>query len=233
MTRNNRIEKLNFASELIEARVVHSAEGYDVDDAITVNLSPEPMITGWEVPSILPSWKSTILRNGRIKSGTCVGLFKVRQETNLGGVGFRGWDWLGNRISSFPRDTPLYISPQDIVGDVELDPFVFTNERTVEKEVMPFEVRLNLWWAPGHTDCFIHNKHPFLEVHTQIFGGGRMQKFREQDETTIFEDVVMSEGSTHDPFCRVAAKNHWVYPWHRYYADTDCVWLAIELHPKM
>ena len=21
------------------------------------------------------------------------------------------------------------------------------------------------------------------------------------------------------------------YPWHRYYADTDCIWMAIELHP--
>ena len=123
-------------------------------------------------------------------TGACAGLFKVRKETNLGGVVFRGWDWLGNRISSFPRDTPLYISPQDSVREVEIDPFVFTNERTVESEVMPFEVKLNLWWAPGHTDCFIHNKHPSLEVHTQIFGVGRMQKFRENDEATIFEDVV-------------------------------------------
>ena len=135
MTTKNRIQTLNFASDFIEATVVHSVKNYDVDDAITVNLSPEPIIIGWEVPSVLPSWKSTILKSGHIKSGTCVGLFKVRQETNLGGVVFRGWEWLGNRISSFPRDTPLYISAQDSVGNVELDPFVFTNERTVDQGV--------------------------------------------------------------------------------------------------
>jgi hypothetical protein len=22
-----------------------------------------------------------------------------------------------------------------------------------------------------------------------------------------------------------------IYPWHQYYADTDCIWLAIEYHP--
>jgi len=147
-------------------------------------------------------------------------------------VGLRGWDWLGNRIKSFPRDTPLYISPQDSVGEVRTDPYVFTNERRDPKEVQSFEVKLNLWWSPGDTDCFIHNEHQFLEVHTQIHGTGRMQKFRERDEQTLYEDVVMPPGYTHDPFCRVAAGGKAEYPFHRYYADSDCVWLAIELHPK-
>ena len=112
------------------------------------------------------------------------------------------------------------------------DPHVFTNERATANREQDFDLRLNLWWSPGDTDCFIHNEHPFLEVHTQIHGGGRMQKFRERDERTIYEDVPMGIGYSHDPFCRVTGKNQWTYPWHRYYADTDAVWLAIELHPR-
>jgi hypothetical protein len=72
---------------------------------------------------------------------------------------------------------------------------------------------------------------PFLEVHTQIHGLGRMQKFREHHEETLYEDVLMPVGFTHDPSCRVAGPNSWEYPWHRYYSDTDSIWLAIELHP--
>ena len=55
--------------------------------------------------------------------------------------------------------------------------------------------------------------------------------FHERREETVYEDVLMPVGYTHDPFCRVAGANQWEYPWHRYYADTDSVWLAIELHP--
>lgn len=87
-------------------------------------------------------------------------------------------------------------------------------------------------WSPGDTDCFIHNEHPFLEVHTQIHGLGRMQKFHERDADTLYEDVLMPIGYSHDPFCRVTGRNEWTYPWHRYYAQTDSVWLAVELHPR-
>ena len=94
-----------------------------------------------------------------------------------------------------------------------------------------FELKLNLWWSPPETDCSIHIEHPFLELHSQIHGVGRMQKFRERDASTLYEDVVMARGMTHEPFARLTGPLRWEYPWHRYYADTDCVWLAIEFHP--
>ncbi|WP_287150085.1 hypothetical protein [Mesorhizobium sp.] len=189
------------------------------------------MITGDEHPAIVPAWKSTWLKGGRIKSAERIAVIKVVNPTNLGGCMFRGWDWLGNRIKSFPRDTPLFISAQDTIGTVWTDPYVFTNERRSDEAPQEFTLKLNLWWAPGDTDCFIHHKHPFLETHAQIHGCGRMQKFRQNDAATIYEDVVMPIGYSHDPFCRVTGRNEWTYPWHRYYADTDSVWLAVELHP--
>ncbi|TIQ92322.1 MAG: hypothetical protein E5X64_31180, partial [Mesorhizobium sp.] len=153
------------------------------------------------VPGIVPAWKSTTLKGAKIVSAERAAVLKMNKTTNLGGVALRGWDWLGNRIKSFPRDTPLYISAQDTVGTVTTNPLAF------------------------------HNEHPFLEVHTQIHGLGRMQKFHEREQSALYEDIMMPVGYTHDPFCRVAGKNRWEYPWHRYYADTDSIWLAIELHP--
>jgi hypothetical protein len=42
----------------------------------------------------------------------------------------------------------------------------------------------------------------------------------------------MSPGySTPVPFCDVVAPGRYVYPWHQYYADTDCIWMAVEYHP--
>lgn len=222
---------LAFADDFIAATLVDNPRNYRVEDGIVVNLTPEPLMTGGDVPAIVPAWKSTMLRGGVVTKGDRIAVLKVRKATNLGGVVFRGWDWLGNRISSFPRDTPLYISAQDSVGSVTTDPYVFTNERRVGQQEQQFEVKLNLWWSPGDTDCFIHNEHPFLEVHTQIHGIGRMQKFSARTQDAMYEDVIMPEGYTHDPFCRVAGPNKWEYPYHRYYADTDSVWLAIELHP--
>lgn len=228
----NGLRKLAFADDFIQAELVEDAQDFTVEDAVAINLSPRPMVTGTEHSAIVPAWKSTWLRGGVIKSAERVALIKVVRKTNLGGAGLRGWDWLGHRIKSFPRDTPLYISPFDHVGEVITDPFLFTNERASSRDEQTFDMRLNLWWSPGDTDCFIHNEHPFLEIHTQIHGLGRMQKFSENDAATLYEDVPMSVGATHDPFCRVTGRNQWTYPWHRYYADTDAVWLAIELHPR-
>lgn len=230
----NKVRDLSFADEFIMAKLLENVVDYKIDDAIVVNLSPTPMLTGGggTTPAIVPQWRSTTLRGATVIKADRIAILKMKKVTNLGGCVFRGWDWLGERIRSFPRDTPLYISSQDSIGNVKTDASFFTNEKSVSTDQQDFELKLNLWWAPGETDCFIHNEHPFLEVHTQIHGIGRMQKFWERSEETLYEDVVMAPGYTHDPFCRVVGKNQWEYPWHRYYCNTDSVWLAIELHPK-
>jgi hypothetical protein len=59
-----------------------------------------------------------------------------------------------------------------------------------------------------------------------------MQKFAEHDTATLYEDVIMMPGFTHEPFCRVTGENAWTYPHHRYFTDEESIWLAIELHPQ-
>lgn len=231
MTVINHARALQFSDEFVEAQLVNDVSNFRVEDGIVVNLSTSPMIIAGEVPGVVPAWKSTILRGGTIEKAERVAIFRIPNTTNLGGLVFRDWEWFGNRFAKFPRTTPLYISKYDAVGNVSTDPYFFSNQSTELRNVQTFGIRLNLWWAPAATDCFIHNEHPFLEIHTQIHGTGRMQKFAAQNDQTLFEEVVMPPGYTHDPFAHVTADDAWEYPWHRYYSDTDCIWLAIELHP--
>lgn len=89
-------------------------------------------------------------------------------------------------------------------------------------------IEFNLWYAAAGTPCGIHNEHKFRELHTQIFGIGRMQKFHGKDNDSNYQDIFMSPGYTHEPFYNEDS----IYPWHQYWADTDCIWLAIELYSK-
>jgi hypothetical protein len=85
-------------------------------------------------------------------------------------------------------------------------------------------INFNLWFCEAGTDCGIHREHDFRELHSQIFGIGKLQKFHKQDHDTLYQDVFMCPGYTHEPFY----DDRCLYPWHQYRAETDCLWLAIE-----
>ncbi len=102
------------------------------------------------------------------------------------------------------KETRLWRSGKERVGDIEF----------------------NLWFASAGTDCGLHNKHGFKEIHMQVYGLGRMQKFKENDKKTLYNEVFMAPGRTHEPFY----DENGDYPWHQYYADGDCVWLAVEFY---
>ena len=226
----NMSRDLAFADSHLSAKLFTDVRRLEAD-GIVVNLSSRPIHVDGDVRTSIQPWRSTIVRGNRILEAERIAVLRIDRLENLGGVMFRGWDWFGDLYAGFPRQTPLYMSPIDMVGRTEEDPLAFTRERESRGRLQPFDVALKCWWSPNETDCFIHNEHPFLEVHTQVHGMGRMQKFRERDASTLYEDVVMAPGFTHEPFCRVAGEKEWAYPWHRYYTDTESIWLAIELHP--
>jgi hypothetical protein len=227
----NKQRNLAFAGKFITACLVENVKDYTAN-GIVINLSNEPMKIGGAIQGIVPRWKSTILRGGTIASADRVAIIDVPNDTNLGGLIFNDWDWFGNRFDKLPRTTPLYISPYDTVGEVELNPFTFSNIHSAIDAVDRYDIRLNLWWAPSKTDAFIHNEHSFLEIHTQILGLGRIQIYHENNESTLYREITTAPGDTHDPIVRVTGKREWSYPWHRGWTDTDAIWLAIELHPK-
>ena len=55
---HNQIRDLAFADDFIRAQLVENPRDLAVDDAIVVNLSPEPMLTGTDHPAIVPAWPS-------------------------------------------------------------------------------------------------------------------------------------------------------------------------------
>ena len=232
MPESNTRRSLSFSNDWIESVFVGAVHDTPVEDAIVVNLSTNALHykAGGDRGTILP-WKSTILRHCTLESGDAAALLHVRQRANLGGVAL-GWEWFGHRFPTFPRGTPLYISSQDDLGEIQFDPIeAFTQQNWISPSPRRYQLKLNLWYTPEETDCTIHTGHKFLEVHTQILGTGHMQKFRENNQDTMYEDVLMAPGFTHDPFFTVSEDRSFNYPWHRYYADTDCIWMAVELHP--
>jgi len=233
MLENNQRRSLSFSNDWIESVVVSAVHEMPVEDAIVVNLSTTALHyrAGGDHGTI-PPWKSTVLRHCTLERGETAALLRVRQRTNLGVVAL-GWESYGHRNPQFPRGTPLYISSQDEIKNVQLDPTTaFTCQTSLAASLRPYRLKLNLWYTPEETDCGIHTGHEFLEVHTQILGTGHMQKFRENNSDTLYENVAMCPGFTHDPFFVVGNDRSFSYPWHRYYAETDCIWMAIELHRR-
>ena len=231
MKEENRSRSLSFDGKFVRAHLVENVRDYAANGVVT-NLSNQAMIVDGDVPGVIPPWKSTILRGGTIAQAERVSIVDVPDPTNLGGVMFDGWDWFGNRMAEFPRTTPLFISRHDVVGEVTLNPWRFSNHPEPLDETERYDIQLNLWWAPAGTDAGIHNTHSFLEIHTQIFGLGRIQIFKDQAGTELYREISAAPGDTHDPIVRVTGRRSYIYPWHRGWTDEDCIWMAIELHPK-
>ncbi|TIU08895.1 MAG: hypothetical protein E5W39_04010, partial [Mesorhizobium sp.] len=84
----NQTRDLTFADGFISAQLVENVSDREIEDAVVVNISPSPMITGDEHPAIVPAWKSTWLKGGRIKSAERIAVIKVVNPTNLGGCMF-------------------------------------------------------------------------------------------------------------------------------------------------
>lgn len=57
-----------------------------------------------------------------------------------------------------------------------------------------------------------------------------MQKFHDNNFATRYLDKIMSPGETHEPFASLDSTGNFVYPWHQYYGDTECIWIANEFH---
>lgn len=234
-TAYNTTTTLNFSGPYVEATLVRNVRDFAVDGtAIVVNTGVTGIPVGESPRKGIPALSSTILSNTRIERADSIVLLRTDLDAPIDGiVRDPGWRLLGDLLDGFPRETPLWKSPQDnAAGTISFDPVHVLQEEAQEPgRERQFQIKLNLWFAPAGTDCHIHNLHDFIEVHTQVHGLGRMQKFTAQDHATRYEDLRMSPGyTTPDPFCTTRPDGSFHYPWHQYYADTDCVWLAVEYH---
>jgi hypothetical protein len=241
----NVVKQLNFSGEHIEAKLVEYVRDYHIQGrTIVINPHMENVYVGEQPLKPIPPMSSTILADTHIEQATSLILLHIKEETNLGNIILEsGWELYGDIVKKtagaakgsglpFPLNTPLWRSSQDDAGFITFDPSHILDQAASAQKQERFQVKVNLWFATDHTNCFIHNQHSFIEVHTQVYGAGRMQKFKAQDHKTLYEDQLMSPGyTTPVPFCRVGPDDSFVYPWHQYYADSECIWLAIEYHP--
>ena len=149
MSESNQRRSLSFSNDWIESALVRSARELQVEDAIVVNLSTQPLTyqSGGDRWTIAP-WKSTLLRQSTLEHAETAALLRIRQRSNIGGVAL-GWDWYGRRNSQFPRGTPLYISSQDEIGDVELDPVTaFSPDASARSSPRRYRLKVNLLYTP-------------------------------------------------------------------------------------
>lgn len=232
----NEVKAINFSGSYIDAKYVTNVENYPIAErTIVVNLEQTNAHLSVNTPSIIPAFSSTIVEDVIVEKAKSLLLVQVVERRNIGSIALEdGWDLLGDTDPGFPSTVPLWKSPQDDAGIVEVDPYYMAGQA---KHPNPdrkekFMVKVNLWFAPAATDCAIHNTHDFIEIHTQITGLGRMQKFKVKSFDSLYEDILMAEGYTQIiPFCNVQENQQYTYPWHQYYSDTDCIWMANEYHP--
>ena len=230
-------EPIVFSEKYLKTTWLKNLDNYYIQNrTIVVNLGNEKTLIAAPPEKHLLPRTSTILKEVAITNGDSLLLIELGDETNIGGIVLEPeWNQLG-QIADFPSDVPLYKSPQYDLGIVSFDPYFVTgmSEQPEDYKKRDYLVKVNWWFAPAKTNCAIHNHHTdpeLLEVHTQIYGVGRMQKFHENDFNTIYQDVIMSPGETHIPFANVGDNDQFAYPWHQYYSDTDCIWMANEFHP--
>lgn len=227
---------LTLSNRFVRAEHASGCERFPVPGrAVVVNAGVTPLHSD-EVPRRpIPALSSTILVNSALERASSALVFRVADGDLSAIVHEPGWNRYADLVAAddpdFPPDTALWQGPRDSLGLVGFDPgLVLCGEASGPRQ---FEVTVNLWFAPAGTDCVIHTGHDFIEVHSQLSGTGRMQKFRTRNPATLYEDVVMGPGyTTPIPFCGLLSDGTFTYPWHQYRADTDCVWLAVEYHPR-
>jgi hypothetical protein len=220
----NESTPLPLGGDLVTAGLVTGVKSLPVRGrVIVVNTSPTPAYVAADPRRFVPPFSSTILVDVTIEQADAVVLLPSTNALPPLLVNQPGWARFAGGTAA------LWRGPRLPIGSVSFDPGRVLGERPLADH--EFNVLVNLWFAPAGTDCGIHNEHDFLETHTQIHGSGRMQKFTAPRHDALYEDVPMSTGATHEPFCGTE-RGRFRYPWHQYRADTDCVWLAVEYHAR-
>ncbi len=207
----NNITPLNFSEEFLKVELISNIENLSIEQkAILINCDYDQIIIGDQA---VKPWNSIYCNNIVINKANSVLCISLKTDKEI--------------EKDFPYAKEVTQKWSSVYDIFPLDNFKETLLWSSNKDKIN-GVSLNLWYAKANTHCGIHNKHYFKEVHVQIYGIGRMQKFINDDRETIYQDVFMAPGFTHPKFYN----DEGLYPWHGYYADTDCIFLAIEVPLK-
>ncbi|MCG8306249.1 MAG: hypothetical protein MI975_02580 [Cytophagales bacterium] len=202
---------LGFSEPFLAVEHISYEENYEIaDKSIVINMDLDPLETeGMNLPYL----KSILCANTVIE--------KVK---NLIVISIANLDYLGNNPEV----------DREIIKNGWQHIFTLTNdERLRNTELWRSEKKriggteLNLWYATAGTNCGMYHIDELAEIHTQIYGIGRMQTYRTKNFNSLSREIYVSPGHTYDPFYPSQEKS----TWHQYYADTDCIWLGIVRRP--
>ncbi|MEH7906299.1 hypothetical protein V7798_01185 [Rhizobium laguerreae] len=231
----------------------------DISSIILTNLGSQPVFVSADAdddksPAVASPLKHTVqpLQSAIVRSGVqistayasadgLVSLVHVREPKNHTSDVFAEADsWTRYRYPEGFPPLPLWISSQlQLDHLVKIDPWKMAGQSSPPgSEPLGYNVYANLWWLPAGSDAGVHDvhHHNFLEIHTQLVGFGRMQKFRDlktaQQAVNIepanvalsdysfpfdasasfaglYEEHRLAPGATHAPMPIVTTYNAW------------------------
>ena len=202
------VRVLQFPEPFFTIKALHGEKECRIaKNSIIVNLSEENI---WVKDKPLTFLKSTVVRNVILKD--------IQRALLIEDYGKNSADpELFNKIKKLWR--LMYdISKQERHKGILL-------WRSIKEKVD--NIDLNLCYISANIDTGPHKEHSsnFMEVHTQVLGYGAMQKLEENDIHTLYQEVILAPGYTHEPFFNEDN----VYPWHQYHSISDAIYMPIEI----
>jgi hypothetical protein len=202
------IRTLQFSEPFYTIKVIHAEKEFNIaNKSIVVNLSEKEIRIK---DSSLAFQKSTIVRNVAIRNIQRALVIEDYEKDSDNS------QW----VSEIKRQWRLMydMTRQERHRGIRL-------WRSVKETVDNIE--LNLCYISANVETGLHQQHSsnFMEVHTQVLGYGEMQKFEESDVNTLYQEVILAPGFTHERFYN--EEN--VYPWHQYQSISDAIYMPIEI----
>ena len=198
------IRTLQFSEPFYTIKFIDNEKQYKIDDTSIVICLGEKGILIKDRP--LNYLKSTIVRN--------VMLYDIQRAFVIEGYEKTGAD--AELFSKIQKQWPLMY---DITREERF--------KGISARRSPIErvdnIELKLFYVSALTNVGLHKQHGHLEVHTQLLGYGKMQKFEEKNYDTLYQEEILAPGNTHDPFYN---KEN-VYPWHQYQSISDAIYLYV------
>ncbi|MDX5630251.1 MULTISPECIES: hypothetical protein [unclassified Brenneria] len=198
----------------------------DNADIILTNLGPQPVFVSASAEinndlqndtplrRLIPSLQSVIIRAGAVITSAdaaangLISLIQVRSTRNVETDVFsQETNWAKYAFPAGMPALPLWISNQlHLAHQIQVNPWHLVGlPAPAGSKALPYELYANLWWLPAGADAGIHAAHGsnFLEVHTQLIGFGRMQKFTNMAKARAAiagKRVIQPEGGMFSPF---------------------------------
>lgn len=208
------IKTLQFCEPFFTIKAVQDEQEYKIGDkSIVINLSEKEDLMIKDKPLYFK--KSTIVTNITIQNLQQVLVVEAYEK-------------YGNPATLFEKVKkvwPIYYEMTKNPRHLGLLVWRSSKERVFG------HIDVNLCAIAAKTPTGPHKDHPvkFREVHTQLMGYGKMKKFQENDCSTIYQELPLAPGVTHESMY----DENIDYPWHDYESITDGIYMPIEILPEI